>query len=81
MNDPRSKHKMTTHHAEKLRKLALSITQGNLRRPWSIQTSDACRRIGTDRDDVLCAVTRPTDELGEYRPAPPFKISRRFRFI
>jgi hypothetical protein len=37
------------HHtspAEKLRELALSITQGNLQRPWNVQTSNSLARLG-----------------------------------
>jgi hypothetical protein len=47
----------------RLRKLALSVTRGNLRRPWSVQTSNSFRRIGTDRGDgdVLRAAPHQTD--------------------
>lgn len=47
----------------KLRELILIVTSGTLRRPWSVQTSNSFRRIGTDRGDgdVLCAVKQPHD--------------------
>ena len=47
----------------RLRDLALAVTRGDLRRPWSVQTSNSFRRIGTDRGDgdVLCAVTQRSD--------------------
>ena len=61
-----------TDPAEKLRALALSVTRGALRRPWSVQTSNSFRRIGTDRGDgdVLCAVTQRTDGHPDLH-APP----------
>ena len=54
---------MTVEQTCRLRELALAITRGDLRRPWSVQTSNSFRRIGTDRGDgdVLCAVTQPSD--------------------
>lgn len=54
---------MTVEQTRRLRELALSVTRGELRRPWSVQTSNSFRRIGTDRFDgnVLCAVTQPSD--------------------
>ena len=67
---------MTVEQARRLRALALSLTRGDgkrctedgwqaldLHRPWSVQTSNSFRRIGTDRGDgnVLCAVTQPSD--------------------
>ena len=53
-------------------RLALSVTRGDLRRPWSVQTSNSFRRIGTDRGDgnVLCAVTQPSDGHPDLRAAP-----------
>jgi hypothetical protein len=63
---------MTIDPSEKLRALALSVTRGNLRRPWSIQTSNSFRRIGTDRGDgdVLCAVTQRPDGHPDLQAAP-----------
>src|SRR5271169_2707806 len=54
---------MTVEQSRRLRELALLVTNGELRRPWSIQTSNSFRRIGTDRGDgdVLCAVTQRSD--------------------
>ncbi len=54
---------MTVAEAQRLRELALLVTRGDLRRPWSVQTSNSFRRIGTDRGDgdVLCAVTQRSD--------------------
>ncbi len=72
-------------------RLALSVTRGDLRRPWSVQTSNSFRRIGTDRGDgdVLCAVTQPSDGHPDLRAAPdvldyvvaahPFEILRLIR--
>jgi hypothetical protein len=61
--NPEERTKMTTDSSEKLRELALSVTRGDLRRPWSVQTSNSFRRIGTERGDgdVLCAVTQRPD--------------------
>jgi hypothetical protein len=61
-----------TDLSEKLHELALSITRGDLRRPWSVQTSNSFRRIGTDRGDgdVLCAVTQPADGQPDLHAAP-----------
>lgn len=63
---------MSTDSSEKLRELALSVTRGNLRRPWSVQTSNSFRRIGTDRGDgdVLCAVTQRADGHPDLHAAP-----------
>lgn len=63
---------MSTDPAEKLRELALSVTRGDLRRPWSVQTSNSFRRIGTDRGDgdVLCAVTQRHDKQPDLHAAP-----------
>ncbi len=54
---------LTVDQTRKLRELALLVTSGELRRPWSVQTSNSFRRIGTDRGDgdVLCAVTQRSD--------------------
>ena len=54
---------MTVEQTLKLRALALALTRGELRRPWSVQTSNSFRRIGTDHGDgdVLCAVTQRSD--------------------
>ena len=54
---------LTVEQTRRLRDLALSITRGELRRPWCVQTSNSFRRIGTDRGDgdVLCAVTQRSD--------------------
>jgi hypothetical protein len=54
---------MTVEQTRRLRDLALSITRGDLRHPWRVQTSNSFRRIGTDRGDgnVLCAVTQRSD--------------------
>ena len=54
---------MTVEQTNQLRKLALLVTRGDLRRPWSVHTSNSFRRIGTDRGDgdVLCAVTQRSD--------------------
>ena len=54
---------MTVEQTRRLRELALTLTRGDLRRPWSVQTSNSFRRIGTDRGDgdVLCAVKQPSD--------------------
>jgi len=67
---------VTVEQKLKLRALALALTRGDgkivtedgwqtldLRRPWSVQTSNSFRRIGTDRGDgnVLCAITQPSD--------------------
>ena len=54
---------MTVAQMLRLRALALAVTRGDLRRPWSVQTSNSFRRIGTDRGDgdVLCAVTQRSD--------------------
>ena len=54
---------MTVEQTKRLRELALLVTSGDLRRPWSVQTSNSFRRIGTDRGDgdVLCAVTQRSD--------------------
>lgn len=62
---------MTTDPASGLHELALSVTRGDLRRPWSIQTSNSFRRIGTDRGDgdVLCAV-KQNDGQPDLRAAP-----------
>lgn len=61
-----------TDRFEKLRDLALAASQGNLRLPWSVQTSNSFRRIGTDRGDgdVLCAVTKRTDGRPDLHAAP-----------
>jgi hypothetical protein len=63
---------MTVEQSRKLRELALLVTAGNLRRPWSIQTSNSFRRIGTDRGDgdVLCAVTQRSDGHPDLCAAP-----------
>ena len=63
---------MTTNPAMKLRALALSVTRGELRRPWSVQTSNSFRRIGTDRGDgdVLCAVKQRYDGQPDLHAAP-----------
>lgn len=55
--------KLTVEQSRQLRALILLVTSGNLRRPWSVQTSNSFRRIGTDRGDgdVLCAVTQRSD--------------------
>ena len=67
---------LTDEQTHRLRDLALAVTRGDgsrltedgwqvldLRRPWSVQTSNSFRRIGTDRGDgdVLCAVTQRSD--------------------
>jgi hypothetical protein len=56
---------MTAEQRKKLRDLALQVLSANerLSRPWSVQTSNSFRRIGTDRGDgdVLCAVTQRSD--------------------
>lgn len=54
---------MTVEQSRRLRELALLVTNGDLRRPWSVQTSNSFRRIGTDRGDgdVLCAVKQRSD--------------------
>lgn len=54
---------MTAEQTNQLRKLALLVTNGDLRRPWTVQTSNSFRRIGTDRGDgdVLCAVLQRSD--------------------
>lgn len=82
---------MTIDPSEKLRELALSVTRGNLRRPWSVQTSNSFRRIGTDRGDgdVLCPVTQrpdghpdlhaPPDVLDYIVAAHPFVILQLIR--
>lgn len=63
---------MPTDPAEKLRELALSVTRGDLRRPWSVQTSNSFRRIGTDRGDgdVLCAVKQRYDGQPDLHASP-----------
>jgi hypothetical protein len=63
---------MTVEQTRRLRERALRITAGELRRPWSIQTSNSFRRIGTDRGDgnVLCAVTQRADGHPDLH-APP----------
>lgn len=63
---------MTADQTNNLRKLALLVTRGDLRRPWSVQTSNSFRRIGTDRGDgdVLCAVTQRSDNHPDLRAAP-----------
>lgn len=60
---------MTAAEAQELRELALLVTRGDLRRPWSVQTSNSYRRIGTDRGDgdVLCAVTQRSDGHPDLR--------------
>lgn len=64
--------KMTAEQSRRLRELALLVTAGDLRRPWSVQTSNSFRRIGTDRGDgdVLCAVTQPSDGHLDLHAAP-----------
>lgn len=67
---------MNVEQTCKLRELALALTRGDgkivtedgwqtldLRRPWSVQTSNSFRRIGTDRGDgnVLCAIVQRSD--------------------
>ena len=67
---------LTVDHTRRLRELALALTRCDgrrltedgwqplaLHRPWSVQTSNSFRRIGTDRGDgdVLCAITQPSD--------------------
>jgi hypothetical protein len=54
---------MTVEQIRRLHKLALAITSGDLRHPWTVQTSNSFRRIGTDHGDgnVLCAVTQRSD--------------------
>jgi hypothetical protein len=46
---------------QRLHELCMAVTNGDLRRPWAVQTSDSYRRIGTDRADgnVLRATTQP----------------------
>jgi hypothetical protein len=63
---------MTAEQSNKLRELALLVTSGDLRRPWSVQTSNSFRRIGTDRGDgdVLCAVTQRSDGHPDLHAAP-----------
>ena len=63
---------MTVEQTRRLRELALSITRGDLRRPWSVQTSNSFRRIGTDRGDgdVLCAVKQPSDGQPDLHASP-----------
>ena|SRR5258706_5160397 len=63
---------MTVADTQKLRELALLVTKGELRRPWSVQTSNSFRRIGTDRGDgdVLCAVTQRSDGHPDLHAAP-----------
>lgn len=57
---------------KRLHELALSVTRGDLRRPWSVQTSNSFRRLGTDRGDgnVLCAVNQPSDGHPDLHAAP-----------
>jgi hypothetical protein len=63
---------MPTDPAEKLRELALSVTRGDLRRPWSVQTSNSFRRIGTNYGDgdVLCAVKQRYDGQPDLHASP-----------
>lgn len=63
---------MPTDPIEKLRTLALSVTRGNLRQPWSVQTSCSFRRIGTDfgDGDVLCAIKQRPDGHPDLHAAP-----------
>jgi hypothetical protein len=63
---------MTADQSDKLRELALLVTNGELRRPWNIQTSNSFRRIGTDRGDgnVLCGATQRSDGHPDLRAAP-----------
>lgn len=67
---------MTVDQTRRLRELALALTRGDGKRltedgwqsldlhlPWSVQTSNSFRRIGTVHGDgnVLCAITQPSD--------------------
>lgn len=63
---------MTVEQSQKIRGLALFVTSGELRRPWSVQTSNSFRRIGTDRGDgdVLCAVKQLSDGHPDLHAAP-----------
>jgi hypothetical protein len=63
---------MTVEQSNKLRELALLVTNGELRRPWGVQTSNSFRRIGTDRGDgnVLCAITQRSDNHPDLHAAP-----------
>ena len=53
---------ITIDQRNKLREAANALP-GALWLPWSVQTSNSFRRIGTDRGDgnVLCAVTQRSD--------------------
>lgn len=55
-----------------IRKLALLVTRGELRRPWRVQTSCSFRRIGTDLVDgnVLCATARGPGGQPDLLAAP-----------
>jgi hypothetical protein len=63
---------MTAEQSRKLRELALLVTKGDLRLPWTVQTSNSFRRIGTDRGDgnVLCAVAQRSDGHPDLHAAP-----------
>jgi hypothetical protein len=63
---------MTVDETKRLRELAMLVTDGDLRRPWSVQTSNSYRRIGTDRGygDVLCAVTQRSDGHPDLHAGP-----------
>ena len=62
----------TVEQIRRIRELALLVTAGDLRRPWTVQTSNSFRRIGTDRGDgdVLCAVTQRSDGHPDLLAAP-----------
>src|SRR4029077_4613740 len=66
-----SKGPKMTDPADKLRELALSIRE-DLKRPWSVQTSNSFRRIGTDLGDgnVLCAITQRPDGHPDLHATP-----------
>jgi hypothetical protein len=63
---------MTPEQLYRIRSLARLVTNGDLRRPWTVQTSNSFRRIGTDRGDgdVLCAVTQRADGHPDLHAAP-----------
>jgi len=60
---------LTVEQTHKLRASALAIPE-EARRPWSVQTSNSFRRIGTDRGDgnVLCGVTRSDGQADLLAP-------------
>ncbi len=62
---------MTREKRQELRDAALRAVSLTSTRPWTLQTSNSYRRIGSHGDgDVLCAVTQRSDGHPDLHAAP-----------